>query len=55
MFNENMQGDELGTYVVLVRTGSRNMGWPTAREGQGHGAWVVVVGVTPHQGHRESR
>jgi len=38
-------------YVLLWR----NMGWPTAREGQGHGAWVVVVGVTPHQGGRESR
>src|SRR6266566_5673399 len=31
------------------------MGCPTAREGQGHGAWVVVVGVTSHQGGRESR
>jgi hypothetical protein len=31
------------------------MGWPTAREGHGHGARIVVVGVTPHQGRREGR
>ncbi|GAC1520259.1 MAG: hypothetical protein NVS2B16_27230 [Chloroflexota bacterium] len=30
-------------------------GWPTAREGQGHRVLVVVVGVTPYQGNRESR
>ncbi len=32
----------------------RTAGWPTAREGQGHGAPTVVVGVTPHQGGQES-
>jgi group II intron reverse transcriptase/maturase len=26
------------------------MGWPTGREPYGHGAAIVVVGVTPHQG-----
>jgi hypothetical protein len=31
---------------------SGKTGWPTAREGQGHGVLVVVVGVTPHQGGR---
>jgi len=31
------------------------MGWPTGRESYGHGVLVVVVGVTPHQGERESR
>src|SRR5579859_3163596 len=31
------------------------MGWPTVREDYGHGAWIVVVRVTPHQGGRESR
>jgi hypothetical protein len=29
-----------------------NTGWPTAREGQGHGGLIVVVGVTSHQGGR---
>jgi hypothetical protein len=33
----------------------RKMGWPTRRESQGHGVLMVVVGVTPHQGERESR
>ena len=33
----------------------RITGWPTGREPHGHGALVVVVGVTPHQGGRESR
>lgn len=33
----------------------RNMGWPSCREAAGHGVFVVVVGVTPHQGGRESR
>jgi len=32
----------------------RTAGWPTAHEGQGHGAPIVVVGVTPHQGGQES-
>ena len=32
-----------------------NAGWPTVREGQGHRVLIVVVGVTPHQGVRESR
>jgi hypothetical protein len=30
-------------------------GWPTGREPQGHGAAVVVVGVTAHRGGRDSR
>jgi len=32
----------------------RTAGWPTAREGHGHGAPTVVVGVTPHQGGQDS-
>lgn len=32
----------------------RNMGWPKARERQGHGVMIVVVGVTSHQGEQES-
>src|SRR3989454_7113547 len=31
------------------------MGWPKGRESQGHGVLIVLVGVTPHQGARESR
>ena len=30
------------------------MGWPTAREGHGHGVWIVLVEVTTHQGAPES-
>ena len=30
-------------------------GWPTGREPDGHGGAVVVVGVTPDRGARESR
>jgi hypothetical protein len=33
----------------------RNAGWPTGGDAYGHGILVVVVGVTPHQGERESR
>ncbi len=31
------------------------MGWPTGREPEGHGVPIVLVGVTIHQGARESR
>lgn len=31
------------------------MGLPTGRESYGDGVPIVVVGVTPHQGKRESR
>jgi hypothetical protein len=31
------------------------MGWPTGRESYGYGVPIVVVGVMPHQGERESR
>ena len=31
------------------------MGWPKKGDLQGHGVLVVVVGVTTHQGGRESR
>src|SRR5919198_71592 len=33
----------------------RNTGWPTGREPYGYGGVVVVVGVTPDRGGRESR
>lgn len=32
----------------------RNLGWPSLREQKGHGAVVVLVGVTPDQGAEES-
>jgi hypothetical protein len=32
-----------------------NAGWPKGRESYGHGDPIVVVGVTPHRGERESR
>src|SRR5213080_4355856 len=44
----------LPTSRCYVRRG-RTTGSPTGREPQGDGEPVVVVGVTPHQGARESR
>jgi hypothetical protein len=55
MSSEGIQGDEWGTYVALVRTTGTNAGSPKGREPYGDGGPVVVVGVTPHQGVRESR
>jgi hypothetical protein len=33
----------------------RNSGWPTGRKAQGHGASIVLVGVTTYQGAWESQ
>jgi hypothetical protein len=55
MPNEGIQGDEWATYVALVRTTWTNVGSPTGCEPYGDGGLVVVVGVTPHPGGRESR
>jgi hypothetical protein len=55
MPNEGIQGDEWGTYVVLLRATKTNVGSPKGREPYGEGGPAVVVGVTPHQGGRESR
>jgi hypothetical protein len=33
----------------------RNAGWPTGGDAYGHGILVVVDGVTPIRGERESR
>lgn len=38
-----------------IRTTRTNVGSPKGRESYGDGGFVVVVGVTPHQGGRESR
>ena len=55
MPSEGIQGDEWGAYVTLGRTTGTNAGSPTGREPYGDGVPVVVVGVTTHQGGRESR
>ena len=55
MPNEGIQGDEWGAYVTLGRTTRTNAGSPAGRAPQGDGVPVVVVGVTTHQGRRESR
>ena len=53
--NEGNQGDERDAYVTLGRTTGTNAGSPTGREPHGDGGPIVVVGVTPHQGGRETR
>ena len=55
MPSEGIEGDEWGAYVTLGRTTRTNAGSPAGRESQGDGVPVVVVGVTTHQGGRESR
>src|SRR6266540_1575602 len=50
------KGTDRDAYVTLDTSGAqRNSGWPTGREPYGHGGSVVVAGVTPCQGGRESR
>jgi hypothetical protein len=55
MPSEGIQGDEWDAYVTLSRTTRTNVGSPAGREPYGDGVPVVVVGVTTHQGGRESR
>lgn len=55
MPNEGIQGDEWDAYVVLVRMTRTNVGSPVGRESYGDGGPVVVAGVTPGRGGRESR
>jgi hypothetical protein len=55
MPSEGIEGDEWAVYVTLFCTAGTNVGSPTGREPYGDGGLVVVVGVTPHQGRRESR
>ena len=51
-----MQGDEWDAYVVLdTCRAARNAGSPPGRAPYGDGVLVVVDGVTPVQGARESR
>ena len=53
--SEGVEGDEWDAYVTLLRTTGTNAGSPAGREPQGDGGLVVVAGVTPGQGGRESR
>src|SRR5450755_3479026 len=53
--SEGNQGDEWDAYVTLGRTTETNAGPTSGREPQGDGVPIVVVGVAPHQGGRESR
>jgi hypothetical protein len=53
--SEGNQGDEWGAYVTLGRMTGTNAGSPAGREPYGDRGPVVVVGVAPHQGGRESR
>jgi hypothetical protein len=55
MPSEGIEGDEWDAYVTLFRAAATNVGSPTGREPQGDGGLVVVAGVTPGQGGRESR
>jgi hypothetical protein len=55
MLSEGIEGDEWGAYVTLGRTTRTNAGSPAGREPRGDGVPIVVVGVTTHQGGRESR
>ena len=55
MPSEGIQGDEWDAYVTLERTTRTNVGSPAGRESYGDGVPIVVVGVTTHQGGRESR
>src|SRR3954469_13387228 len=53
--HDRTQGDERGTSGTRGRRTRWKAGCPTGREAHGHGAAVVVAGVTTGQGARESR
>src|SRR6266508_2417970 len=55
MPSEGIQGDEWAAYVTLGRMTETYAGSPTGCEPYGDGEPIVAVGVTPHQGVRESR
>lgn len=55
MPSEGIEGDEWDAYLTLSRAIGTNVGSPTGREPHGDGGLVVVAGVTPGQGGRESR
>src|SRR6266568_320172 len=55
MPSEGIQGDERGAWVALARMTGTNAGSPAGRESHGDRGPVVVAGVTPRQGGRESR
>ena len=47
-----MNGVPTSVYDVSL---DRKTGWPMGGDAYGHGVLIVVVGVTPHRGGRESR
>jgi hypothetical protein len=55
MSSEDIEGDEWGAYVALLRTTGTNVGSPAGREPYGDTVPVVVAGVTTRQGGREDR
>ncbi len=55
MPSEGIEGDEWGAYITLHRVNETNVGSPTGREPYGDAGLVVVAGVTPGRGGRESR
>ena len=55
MPNEGIQGDEWDAYVTLLVLQGRTWDRPRDASPVGDGGLVVVVGVTPDQGGRESR
>ncbi|WP_433207221.1 hypothetical protein ACQP1G_21565 [Nocardia sp. CA-107356] len=55
MSSEDIQGDEWAAYVALDTYDEDERGSPKGRESHGDGVLVVVAGVTPGQGGRESR
>ncbi len=55
MSSEDIEGDERAAYVALSRMTKTNAGSPKGRESYGDGVPIVVAGVTPRRGGRESR
>ena len=55
MPSEGIGGDGWGASVALARMTGTNAGSPNGRESKGGRSPVVVAGVTPRQGGRESR
>ncbi len=53
--SEGGQGDKWAAYVTLDTYDEDERGIASGREPYGDGVPIVVVGVTSHQGDRESR
>ena len=55
MRSERMQGDERDTYVALEYSSMTKHGMAYGARALGSRSAIVLVGVTTHQGARESR